>query len=98
VQALCSVAIVVYFRRHPGGNPWSTLVAPLAGAALMAFAAYLQLDNRTALAAAEGVPFVEAIPWTVLAVFVAGAGAALWLRVRDATRYRTLGRVVLDEA
>jgi amino acid transporter len=98
VQALCSVAIVVYFRRHPGGNPWSTLVAPLAGAVLMAFAAYLQLDNRTALAAAEGVPFVEAIPWTVLAVFVAGAGAALWLRVRDATRYRTLGRVVLDEA
>jgi amino acid transporter len=98
VQALCSLAIVAYFCRHPGGNAWSTLIAPVAGAALMAFAAYLLLDNRGALAAADGVPFVQAIPWTALAVFVAGAGAAVWLRLRDATRYQTAGRVVLDEA
>jgi amino acid transporter len=98
VQALCSLAIVAYFRRHRGGSRWSTLVAPLAGAALMAFAAYLLLANRGALAAADRVPFVRAIPWTVLAVFAAGAGTAVWLRVRDAARYRTLGRVVLDEA
>ena len=78
VQALCSAAIVAYFRRHGGGNPWSTLVAPIAGTALMAFAAYLLLDNRGALAAAEGVPFVEAIPWVVLAVFGAGVCASLW--------------------
>ena len=44
------------------------------------------------------MPFVQAIPWTVLAVFALGAGTAVWLRVRDAARYRTLGRVVLDEA
>jgi amino acid transporter len=98
VQALCSLAIAAYFRRHGGGNPWSTLVAPVAGAALMAFSAYLLLDNRGALAAAEGVPFVQAIPWTVLAVFAVGAGSALWLRVRDAARYQTLGRVAPDQA
>jgi amino acid transporter len=96
VQALCSLAIAAYFRG--AGNVWSTLVAPIVGAALMAFAAYLLLINRGALAAADGVPFVDAIPWTVLAVFAVGAGAALWLRVRDAARYQTLGRVVLDEA
>ena len=98
VQALCSLAIVAYFRRQGGGNRLSTLVAPVAGAALMAFAAYLLLDNRTALAAAEGVPFVQAIPWVVLAVFATGTGTALWLRIRDTARYRTLGRVALDEA
>jgi divalent metal cation (Fe/Co/Zn/Cd) transporter len=99
VQALCSLAIVAYFRRHPAGaSRWSTLIAPLAGAALMAFAAYLLLANRGALAAADRVPFVRAIPWTVLAVFAAGAGTAVWLRVRDAARYQTRGRVVLDEA
>jgi amino acid transporter len=98
VQALCSLAIVAYFRRRGGGNPWTTQVAPLAGAALMAFAAYLLLVNRGALAAAEGVPFVQAIPWTVLAVFATGAVAALWLRIRDAARYQTIGRVALDEA
>jgi amino acid transporter len=98
VQALCSVAIAAYFRRHRDGNRWSTVVAPIAGAALMAFAAYLLLANRGALAAADGVPFVQAIPWTVLAVFAAGATAAAWLRARGTARYRTLGRVVLDEA
>ena len=98
IQALTSVAIAAYFRRHPGGSRWRTLVAPIAGAGLMAFSAYLLLANRGTLAAAQGVPYVEAIPWTVLAVFGAGVGVALWLRLRDAVRYRTLGRVVLDEA
>jgi amino acid transporter len=98
VQALTSVAIVVYFRRHGGGNRWRTLVAPIAGAGLMAYSAYLLLANRGTLAAAQGVPYVEAIPWIVLAVFASGAGAALWLRLRDTVRYRTLGRVVVDEA
>jgi amino acid transporter len=73
IQALTSVAIVAYFRRHPGGGVWSTLVAPLLGGAMMAFSAYLLVDNRGSLAAAEGVPFVEAIPWIVAAVFVLGA-------------------------
>jgi hypothetical protein len=98
VQALTSLAIAAYFRRHGGGNPWSVLVAPIAGAALMAFSANLLLANRGTLGAAQGVPYVEAIPWVVLAVFAAGVAAAVWLRVRDAARYQSRGRVVLDEA
>jgi amino acid transporter len=98
VQALCSLAIAAYFRRRGDGNVWSTLVAPVAGAGLMGFSAYLLLANRDTLGAAQGVPYVEAIPWTVLAVFAIGVGAALWLRLRDSARYRAFGRVVLDEA
>jgi amino acid transporter len=98
VQAITSVAIAAYFRRHPGANVWRTLVAPIAGAGLMAYSAYLLLENRGVLAAAEGVPYVEAIPWIVLAVFGCGVATAQWLRLRDAVRYRTLGRVVLDQA
>jgi lipopolysaccharide export LptBFGC system permease protein LptF len=73
VQALTSVAIVAYFRREGG-----SVVAPAVGAVLMAFSAYLLLANRGSLAAAEGVPFVEAIPWVVLAVFGVGVVASLW--------------------
>jgi amino acid transporter len=98
VQAVTSLAIVAYFRRHRGGNPWTTLIAPVAGAALMAFSAFLLLANRGTLAAAEGVPFVQAIPYVVLGVFAVGAGTAIWLRMRDSARYQTLGRVVVDEA
>ena len=98
VQTLTSVAIVAYFRRHPGPSGWRTLVAPLAGGGLMAFAAYLLIANRNSLAAADGVPFVQAIPWIVLAVFVAGVGVALWIRVRDSVRYQTVGRTAPKEA
>jgi amino acid transporter len=73
IQALTSVAIVAYFRCRPGGGVWSTLVAPLVGGALMIVSAYLLVDNRESLAAAEGVPFVQAIPWIVAAVFALGA-------------------------
>jgi hypothetical protein len=41
---------------------------------------------------------VHAIPWIVLAVFAAGVGAALWIRLRDTVRYQTVGRIALDEA
>ena len=97
VQALTSLAIAADFRRHPGAGRWRTLMAPLAGAALMAFAGSLLVANRASLAAADGVPFVEAIPWIVLAVLVAGVGAALWIRMRDGVRYRTVGRFAVEE-
>jgi amino acid transporter len=73
VQALTSIAIVAYFRREGG-----RILAPALGAGLMAFSAYLLLENRGSLAAAEGVPFVDAIPWVVLGAFCVGVVASLW--------------------
>jgi L-aminopeptidase/D-esterase-like protein len=75
---------------------------PHAGGAIrrrrpVACAASPLLANRGALEAANRVPFVQAIQWTVLAVFAANAGAAVRLRVRDTARYQTLGRVVVYE-
>ena len=74
VQALRSFAIVRYFRRRSGQrHAWRTLIAPIAGGALMLFSAYLLLDNRAALAAPRACRSCEAIPWIVAAVFVLGA-------------------------
>lgn len=100
VQALVSFAIVRYFRVvAPGeGHPSKTLVAPLLGGVLMIFSAYLLLANREALAAASGVPFVRAVPWIVLAIFLIGVGAALWFRARDRARYVAVGRFVHEDA
>jgi amino acid transporter len=100
VQALVSFAIVRYFwsvdRAH--FHPWRTLIAPLLGGGLMVFSAILLLKNRDTLAAASGVPFVEAIPWVMLAMFAAGIGAALWFRRRDSARFAAVGRFVHEEA
>jgi amino acid transporter len=100
VQALVSFAIVRYFwtvdRAH--FHPWRTLIAPLLGGRLMVFSAFLLLKNRDALAGASGVPFVEAIPWVMLAIFGLGVAAALWFRLRDTARYEAVGRFVHEEA
>jgi len=100
VQALVSFAIVRYFlttgRAH--AHPLKTLVAPLAGGGLMLFSAYLLIDNRETLAAAKGVPFVQAVPYVIPIVFLLGVAAALWFRVRDGARYAAVGRFVHEEA
>jgi amino acid transporter len=100
VQALVSFAIVRYFlttgREH--ARPWRTLVAPLAGGVLMLFSAYLLIDNRETLAAAEGVPFVQAVPYVIPIVFLVGVAAALWFRARDSARFAAVGRFVHEDA
>jgi amino acid transporter len=58
---------------HVASAVLAGVLAPMVGAVLMAFSAWLLLDNRGSLAVAEGVPFVEAIPLVVLVVFVVGA-------------------------
>lgn len=100
VQALVSFAIVRYFlttgREH--ARPWRTLVAPLAGGGLMLFSAYLLIDNRETLAAAQGVPFVQAVPYVIPVVFLLGVAAALWFRARDSARFAAVGRFVHEDA
>ena len=100
VQALVSFAIVRYFRKvePEHGHVWKTLIAPLLGGAVMLFSAYLLLDNRETLAAAEGVPFVQVIQWVIVAVFAFGFAAALWFRARDPARYEAVGRFVHEDA
>jgi hypothetical protein len=75
-----------------------TLIAPLLGGGLMVFSCFLLLKNRATLAGVSGVPFVVAIPWIALAVFVLGIGAAIWFRLRDTARYEAVGRFVHEEA
>ena len=99
VQALVCVAIVRYFltTARDGFGWWTTLVAPVLGGAAMVGACYLLIDNRTALAAAEGVPFITLLPYVPLVIFVAGLGIALWLRARRRDVYDGLGHFSLSD-
>lgn len=100
IQALVSFAIIRHFlvndREH---FHWlKTLVAPLVGGCLMAFFAYLLIDNRGTLAGAGGATFIKVLPWSVLGIFLVGVAVALWYRLRDTARYAAIGRFVHEEA
>ncbi len=74
VQGLCSVAIIRFFltEARDGFHPVKTLIAPIIGALAMAGACYLLISNRGVLSGAGDSLFIKAIPFVVLAVFVAG--------------------------
>jgi amino acid transporter len=99
VQALVCVAIVRYFltTARDGFRVWSTLIAPVIGFAAMVAACYLLIDNRDALAAAEGVPFIIVLPYVPLVIFAVGVVIALVLRARRPGVYAGLGHFTLTD-
>ncbi len=100
VQALVSFAIIKFFltSARDGFHWFKTFVAPIVGGVAQIGACYLLITNRTLLAAAEGVPFVELIPFAVAAMFLAGVAVALYYRSARPKRYRAIGRFVHEDA
>ncbi len=98
VQALCSLAIIRYFRTDAREDfHWfRTFVAPLIGMVAMIGASYLVIANRADLSGAGSTPFIKYIPWEVLATFLVGIGIGLYYRVADRQRYDNIGRHVFD--
>ncbi|WP_405733954.1 APC family permease [Streptomyces sp. NBC_00028] len=100
VQAVCSFAVLVYFRRHhPESRHWfRTLTAPLVGGVAMLAVVALLVSNMGAAAGTEsGSLVLKATPWLVALVAATGLGYAQYLKRRDPARYQLLGRTVLEE-
>ncbi|MFI9828019.1 APC family permease [Streptomyces sp. NPDC051913] len=100
VQAVCSFAVLVYFRRHhPESRHWfRTLTAPLVGGVAMLAVVALLVSNMGAAAGTEsGSLVLKATPWLVALVAATGIGYAQYLKRRDPARYLLLGRTVLEE-
>jgi amino acid transporter len=103
VQAITSIAVVVYFhvgKNHPEtANWWNTLTAPILGALGMVTVVYLLGKNLDfAAGAAADSPVFKATPWIVLAVYVLGLAYALWLKSARPSIYDEIGRTTIEEA
>ncbi|MGW3262722.1 APC family permease [Streptomyces sp. NPDC001056] len=100
VQAVCSFAVLVYFRsHHPESRHWfRTFAAPLAGGVAMLGVVVLLVSHMGAAAGSEsGSLVLRATPWLVAAVAVVGVSYAQYLKRRVPERYALLGRTVLEE-
>ncbi|MGJ5754419.1 amino acid/polyamine/organocation transporter (APC superfamily) [Streptomyces puniciscabiei] len=100
VQAVCSFAVLVYFRRnHPESRHWfRTFTAPLVGGIAMLGVVVLLVSNMGVAAGAEsGSLLLRATPWLVALVAATGVGYAQYLKRRAPERYALLGRTVLEE-
>ncbi|EST29600.1 APC family permease [Streptomyces roseochromogenus] len=100
VQAVCSFAVLVYFRRnHPDSRHWfRTFAAPLVGGIAMLGVVVLLVSNMSAAAGPEsGSLLLKATPWLVALVAATGVGYAQYLKRWAPERYALLGRTVLEE-
>jgi amino acid transporter len=94
VQALVSVAIIVYFRKHHSEDAhwWTTLVAPLISVVGQLAVVYLAIKHLSFLA--TGVSWVNYLLYIDLAVFLIGVGYAFYVKTNDRAKYETIGRLV----
>jgi len=100
VQAVCSFAVLAYFRsHHPESRHWfRTLTAPLVGGVAMLAVVVLLVSNMGVAAGPEsGALILRATPWLVVCVVLGGVGYAQYLKRRAPERYALLGRTVLEE-
>lgn len=100
VQAVCSFAVLVYFRsHHPESRHWfRTFTAPLIGGVAMLAVVVLLVSNMGVAAGPEsGSLVLKATPWLVTLVAATGVGFAQYLKRRSPERYALLGRTVLEE-
>jgi amino acid transporter len=94
VQALVSVAVLVYFYRHHGSEVhwWSTVLAPIISFVGQAAVLFLLFQNIDFISG--GLSFVRVLPWVDLALFVLGIGLAFYLKSTQPAKYQTLGRLI----
>jgi amino acid transporter len=100
VQAITSLAVIWYFhvKKERPGNLLVTGIIPALGGIGMVYVVWLLIDNiQFAGGAAAGSPFFDLIPWLVVATFVVGLVAVLYLRSRNPQVYRAIGRTVYEE-
>ena len=101
VQTFTSIAVIWFFwvKRAHKGNPLTTLVAPVIGAAGMLYALFLLWQNKDfAAGLASSSLIVQLMPWYVVGLVVLGFGYALWVRSSNPEIYAEIGRTTLEEA
>ena len=97
LQAVVSIAIIVYFRRHHAGDTgfFSTLVAPLVAFFAQMYLVYLLCDNLSTFGGVGG--FGSNIPYIALAIIVIGLVWGLILRFVAPETHARIGRMVFTD-
>jgi amino acid transporter len=94
VQALTSLAVLVFFARRRRGMPvWRCYVAPLASIAALVYFLYEMFIHVTLMVGIDAL-WVRTLPWITPAVGLAGVAFAYWLKYRRPYVYSRLGELL----
>ncbi len=94
IQALVSVAIFNYFRKHHEADHhwWKTITAPVLAAISQLIVLYLAVSNLKFLG--SGYSYAKWLVWGDLAIFLGGLGYAFYVKSTNRAKYETIGRMI----
>jgi amino acid transporter len=94
IQALCALAIIVYFRKHKElhSNPLVVIVCPLIAIVAQVYAIYLLFDNIHVIAGT--ISYADQIWWIAVVGVVVSAAYAFYIKTTDRQKYDLIGRVI----
>ena len=93
-QAIVSVAIVVYFRKHHPDehHGWKTQMAPIIAFVTQVGVIYLCVSNFDFIGGTA--TFAKYIIWIDLAVFALGLAGSLYVKKSDPDKFARIGRLI----
>jgi len=97
IQALVSLAIIVYFVRRNEMHWLKTLIAPVIGLISQGAVIYLLMKYRGDLSLAADVPFIKWMWLWPLLIFAVGVILALIFRAKSPKRYAGIGRYLHED-
>ena len=95
LQAVVSVAIILWFQKNGGGNMLTTMLAPAVSVVVQIWLVYTLIANLATLGGTNG--FAQNIPYIGLAIIVVGLLWGFALKSMNPAGYANIGHMVNDE-
>jgi amino acid transporter len=92
LQAVVSLAIIMWFKKNGGGNVFTTLIAPAISFLVQIWLVYTLIANLATLGGTNG--FAQSIPYVGLAIIVVGLVWGFVLKSSNPTAYKNIGHMV----
>jgi amino acid transporter len=92
LQAVVSIAIIVYFQKNGGGSMFTTVIAPVIAFISQIYLVYLLVNNLATFGGSGS--FGSNIPWIALAVIVIGLIWGFVLKSVNPQAYQNIGHMV----
>ena len=95
LQAIVSVAIILWFQKNGGGNVFTTMIAPAISFLVQIWLVYTLIANLATLGGTNG--FAQSIPYVGLAIIVVGLIWGFVLKSTSPEAYKNIGHMVNND-
>ena len=92
LQAVVSLAVILWFKKNGGGNVITTLIAPAVSFVAQIWLVYTLIANLATLGGTNG--FAQSIPYVGLAIIVVGLVWGFVLKSSNPAAYKNIGHMV----